>query len=184
MDTSTRQPRFLKWSLVFAIAIVANLFIGYTLSLVYKAPVYNDYCPTQQVMPDTSTQAQCVAVGGQWTPNAPVGAPNSVPAGYCDQNYTCGMKYSTAQDAYSRNVFTILISIGVLLIIAGSLVGGGSVVRTGLSFAGSLSLIVASVRYWGDAHDWLKVLILAIALAALIVLAVKKFNSHNEAVRP
>jgi hypothetical protein len=186
MEISERQPRFLKWSLIFAIAIVANLFVNYALSLGYKAPVWNDFCPNKQVN-EPLTKDACIAQGGQW--NGIVAQPASVaapgaptpPDGYCDVNYTCQTKYSDAIAGYDRNVFIVLIVVGVALIFLGSFVGGGSVLKTSLSFSGSLSVVIASIRYWGEAHDWLKVLILGAALAALIALAVKKFS---EKIRP
>ncbi len=43
------QSKVLKWSLVIGIVIVINMFFNYTLSLVYKSPVFENFCPTQQV---------------------------------------------------------------------------------------------------------------------------------------
>ncbi|MDE1874476.1 MAG: hypothetical protein KGI79_00390 [Patescibacteria group bacterium] len=184
---SARQPRFLKWSLVFAIALVANLFVNYALSLAYKAPVWNDFCHDQQIVTPPATEAACVSAGGQWTAVvAPAGQePPTVKtaSGYCNPNYTCQQALQNAQESYERNVFIILVIVGVIMIALGSFVGGGEVVKTSLSFAGSLSLVVASFRYWSSAQDWLKVVILGVALAALLWLAVKKFARTDEKVR-
>lgn len=178
METNN-QPRFLKWSLVFAIAIVSNLFINYALSVAYKSPVWNDFCPNNQVIEQITTKDQCVAKGGQWNANVAydvTGQTKPVPAGYCDPNYTCQMKYTEAQAAYDRVVFIVLVIAGVVMIALGLMLTVNGVVKTALSFSGSLSLVIASMRYWGTAHDWLKVVILGVALAALIFLAVKKFG--------
>jgi len=177
-NQNERQPRFLKWSLVLAIAIVSNLFINYALSLAYKEPTWDAFCPQQQVINPVTTEQECVSKGGQWNGNVPF-APDGKPMskGYCDPNYTCQNNYNSARDIYERNVFVTLVVLGVILIIAGVFTAGGSVLRTALSLSGSLSILIASIRYWHVAHDWLKVLILGVALAALITLAVKKFRS-------
>ena len=47
-----------------------------------------------------------------------------------------------------------------------------------LSFAGVLSFIIASMRYWTSADDLIKVIILGIALAILIFIAFKKFKDN------
>jgi hypothetical protein len=49
------------------------------------------------------------------------------------------------------------------------------VLALAFSWGGVLSLFIASLRYWSDANNILKVIILAIALGSLIWTAVKKF---------
>jgi uncharacterized membrane protein len=43
-----------------------------------------------------------------------------------------------------------------------------------------LTFIVASMRYWSLAEDWLHLVILALALGALIWLGIKKFQDIEE----
>ena len=50
------------------------------------------------------------------------------------------------------------------------------VVSLGLSLAGILSLIIGSMRYWSAMDDYLRVVILGLALAALIYIGIKKFR--------
>lgn len=188
MDNSQPRSRVLKWSLIIGITIVSNLFVNYAISLVYKAPLYEKYCPTQQVNQPVTTQEACVAKGGQWNGGSDqfyMDPTSSVPKqvliknpGYCNENYTCQKNFDTDREGYDRNIFIILTTVGVLLIIGSFLSRTNAVVSTALSFAGVLSLIIASMRYWSQANDWLKVLILGLALAALIALAVRKFKGQ------
>lgn len=187
-NQGSSQPRFLKWSLIFAIAIVSNMFINYALSLVYPAPKYDAYCPQGQVIEALKTKNDCISAGGQWNENGVYdtsmispGEKLTKPAGYCNQNYTCSNSYQEAKIAYDRNVFIVLVASGVVLIALGFIFAANSVVKMSMSLAGSLSLVVASVRYWSEAHDLLKVVILGVALASLIILAIKKFS---EKIRP
>jgi len=146
------QSKILKWSLILGIVIVANLFINYSLSLVLSEPQYNDFCPQTYTATPASDAEQTI----------------------CSNNYTA------ASNDYQAKVFTVLIVIGVLLVVASFFVKTNPVVSTALSFSGLLSIVIASMRYWSSADNWVKVIILGVALLALISLAVRKFkNSTN-----
>lgn len=180
------QSKILRWSLVLGIIIVLNLFFNYALSLVYERPVSEAFCPETQVVTIPDNQNECVTAGGQWTNNAyyerSVPVPTTVePKGYCDLQYTCRQGYQTATDTYDRNVFVILVALGALAVLAGSLFKGNEVISSGLALAGVLSFIIASMRYWSAAGNLVRVLILAIALGVLFWIAYKKFNDR---VRP
>lgn len=176
--------RLMKWSLIIGIVIVMNLFFNYAISLVYKAPDYNVYFPPTQVVSVISTEQDCLGVGGQWNaspvaktplpPEATVGLSPAGETGYCDQNFTKQQQFQAAQKQYDRLVFIILVIVGVISIVLGSMVMN-EVLALAFSWGGVLSLFIASLRYWSDANNILKVIILAIALGSLIWTAVKKF---------
>jgi hypothetical protein len=182
----TKHSRILKWSIIVGIVIVLNLFFNYALSLVYKAPEYNDFCPNEQVVNAPTTKDACVAAGGQWTENvyppevrtAPA-VPVKTPAvtGYCNPNYTCQKSFDTASKTYERNVFVALVALGIISILIAVFWNTAGIVSIALSLGGVLSILIASVRYWGQAQNVLRVLILAIALIALIWVGVKKFRA-------
>jgi hypothetical protein len=173
------QSRVLKWSLIIGLVVVINLFFGYSLSLIYKAPQYEAYCPASQVNVAPTTQAQCVAQGGQWNENGSIYGPAEAkaPAGYCDTTYTCSNNFQTAQKNYEKNVFVTLVILGALLVLIGNFLKGNTVISSGLSIAGVFSFIIASIRYWSSASDYTHVGILAIALAILFWIAYKKFKN-------
>ena len=177
------QSKVLKWSLIIGIIIVLNLFFNYALSLAYKQPTYEIFCPnTSQVVENVSAKEQCVALGGQWNENyygQPIPAEKMAPKGYCDQQFTCRADYDSAQKVYDRNVFITLVILGALCVAAGTFLKKNLVIGMALSLAGVLSFIIASMRYWTSADDLIKVIILAIALAILIWVAVRKFKNNN-----
>lgn len=165
----------MKWSLIIGIVIVMNLFFNYAISLVYKAPDYQQYFRQEQVVQNFDTQEDCVAVGGQWTAQVPFeNDKGEETKGYCDPNYTKQQQYETAMKQYDRTVFIVLVVLGVISIVVGSVLAN-AVLSLAFSWGGVLSLFIASVRYWSDANNILKVIILAIALGSLIWVAVKKF---------
>ncbi len=179
------QSKILKWSLIVGIVIVLNLFLNYSLSLIYKQPDYNAFCPSSQVNDVIENQQMCIDKGGQWNaypqdkyiPTA--SEPLSIrPVGYCDTQYTCRNNYEAANKTYQRNVFVTLVILGAIMVLIGNFMGGNEVIATGLSFGGVLSFVIASMRYWGAADDYIRVGILAIALAILFWVAYKKFRTQ------
>lgn len=177
----TGQSKVLKWSLIIGIVIVINLFFNYALSLVYKQPVYEAFCPVQQVN-EIASKDECVSQGGQWNSSNVYTAPMQVEKvqyqGYCDQQFTCRNDFEAAQKIYDRNVFITLVILGALCVAAGNFIGVNILLATALSMAGVLSFIIASMRYWGTADNLIKVIILAIALAILVWVAMKKFKDN------
>ncbi len=187
MET-TQRSKVLKWILAIAIVIVLNLFFAFAIQLGYKEPKYETFCPQQQVNRVIDNEKACVDVGGQWNdyardynyqiskPAQPVPAGTVQPTGYCNEQYTCQKNHQTALSMYNRNVFVILIILGVISLGVGYAVGASSAVSLGLSLGGVLSLIIASMRYWSDMDDMVRVIILGLALIALIWFGIKKFK--------
>ncbi|MFA6386359.1 MAG: hypothetical protein WCW04_01125 [Candidatus Paceibacterota bacterium] len=173
-----KQSNFVKISIIIAIVIVMNMFFNYAVSLVYKEPVMENYIKSTQVIEAITTKDKCIGVGGQWSENAipsPVTKGQTEVQGYCNENYTNQLNYDTARKVYEKKVFITLISLGVISLIAGGFISI-SILSIAFAWGGVLSLIIASMRYWSQADNLAKVLILAIALGILIWLAVKKFN--------
>src|SRR3989339_398113 len=177
------QSKVLKWSLIIGIVIVLNMFFNYALSLVYKQPKYEVFCPnTSQVVTIPDTQKACVDKGGQWTNDTYYGKPVIMgeiqPKGYCDLQFTCRNNFEAKQKVYDRNVFITLVLLGAICVAFGNFFKRNLVVGIALSLAGVLSFIIASMKYWSSADDLIKVIILAIALAILIWLAIKRFKDN------
>jgi hypothetical protein len=173
------QSKVLKWSVIIGIIIVVNLFVNYSISLVYKSPKFEAYCPMEQVIEPVSTQVECVDRGGQWNGNIYPAKPvvgETAPAGYCDLQYSCRQNYDSAQDIYNRNIFIALVVLGALMVLIGNYFKDNEVIENGLALGGVLSFLIASMRYWSSASDLIHVIILAIALGILFYVALKKFK--------
>jgi hypothetical protein len=177
------QSKVLKWALIIGIVIVLNLFFNYALSLVYQQPDYNEFFTEVQVVEPITVKEKCLEIGGQWTePDAryydgvkPVGELK----GWCDPDFTKRQEYEDKVKVYDRNVFITLVLLGAICVALGSFLKGNMLIGMALSMAGVLSFIIASMRYWGSADKLIKVVILAIALAILVWVAVKKFKDNQ-----
>lgn len=173
---NTKQFNFVKVSIIVAIIIVMNLLFNYAVSLVYKEPILTDFVKPSQIVESITTKANCIAVGGQWSENAtPVGKGKTEVEGYCNENYTNQLNYENARKVYEKKVFITLVIIGVLSLVSAGFIAI-SVLSVSFAWGGVLSLIIASIRYWSQADNLSKVVILALALGLLIWLAIKKFN--------
>jgi hypothetical protein len=180
METNkTTGSKVLKWTLSVALVIVVNLFFYYVIAMVYPEPKFESFCPMQPINYIDATS--CVNAGGQWQNNAyspkqvTEAVKNGEPLGWCDPNFTCNQNYTESQGIYNRNVFIVLIVLSLVVLALGLFIPL-EVLALGFSWSGIVSLIIASGRYWSDADNWMRVIILAIALAILIWFAVKKFK--------
>lgn len=184
MQLMNNNP-IIRWTLAIAIVIVLNLFFNFAIKLVYDAPTYEKYCPQKQVTIQPTNQQACVDQGGAWTDNGfrnqpvPVIIDASSPKveGYCDLNFTCQKEFNTANQIYNRNVFVVLVILGIISFGVGFWLMAYSAVSTGLSLGGVLSFLVGTIRYWSDMDDYLRVIILGLALLALIWLGIKKLKN-------
>ncbi|MEI6316349.1 MAG: hypothetical protein WCO65_01315 [bacterium] len=172
---SKMKGGFVRTAIIIAIVIVLNLFFNYTISLVYKAPQYDDYIKPTQVVTQINNKDDCLNVGGQWTDSYVPNQKADMPTGYCDANYTHQLQYNAAVKSYDRSVFIILVVFGIISLALGAFFVN-QILAPAFSWGGVLSLLVASVRYWSDANNLFKVIILAMALGILIWVAIKKFG--------
>ncbi len=187
MNTLFATSRFLKLGFGLAIILILNLFFIFSTQLVYKEPQYDTFCGNPQVRIIPQTKDECLEVGGQWTddqfiqkgiPRSAIDGPTIEVAreGYCDADFTCRQTYDDARKLYERNFFIILVVLGTLTLIVSFVVRTIEVIAPSLAFGGVLSLFIASVRYWSEMQDYLRVVILGLALVALIGLGVRWFN--------
>jgi hypothetical protein len=183
-QNQTVEPKkysaIIKWALIIGIVIVINLFINYAISMVYESPKYENYCKQEQVISPVTNQDACVAQGGQWDANyygKPLMENETLPAGYCNLQFTCNNEYEAVRKVYERNIFVALVTLGIILVAGSFALAFNWILSVSSAMAGILSIIIASMRYWGEADNWLRVIILFIALCALIYFAVRKFKN-------
>lgn len=176
-NTSTRGKGVLKWALTLGIVIVLNLFFSVAIQTAYPEPEYQDFCTPRQVNKAPENEASCIAAGGQWNEFAkPFPQDGPQREGFCNLDFTCSQDFDDARENYTRNVFVALIVLGALSVLGGFILRYSPAVSAGLSYGGVLSFIIASIRYWGEAGDLVRLSIVGLALVALIAVGMKKFK--------
>ena len=185
------MPKTKEVILTLAIVVVLNLFINYGVYTFYKPPALDKFCPielNQKAYPDKQS---CDAVEGRWfennvqtdyegrpiliKPESPDGKTNV--SGWCDPMAKCRESFDSASGVYNRNVFVMLVITGLISLGLGFAITKSSAVANGFLGGGLLSLIVGTIRYWSDMNDYLRFIILGIALAILIYLGYKKIKN-------
>lgn len=187
-----RTSNLLRWAFGIAIVLILNLFFVVSTQLVSEKPEYNDFCIDKQVRIIPQNQDECVELGGQWTEDRfiqkglPTRVPGEIPVikeevkGYCNTDFTCRGEYTDARKVYERNFFVTLVILGTLTLIVSFIFRSLAVVAPALATGGVLAYLIASIRYWSDMSDYLRVIVLGIALITLIFVGVKKFQKAEE----
>lgn len=170
-----------KTILSVSIAIILLLFVIYGISTFYVVPKYDDFCDYSKPVQQVDTQEDCEALDGRWTDYAEGPAPRKVgaediPEGWCDFNYYCSRDYDAVKEPYNRNVFIIAVVFGLVAVLTGGILLKLESVSTGIMGGGALTIIYGILRYWGDAEDWFRFIILGIVLVILIWLGYKKLE--------
>jgi hypothetical protein len=191
-QTPKKRINFKKIILVFGIIIVLNLFFNYGVATFYDEPKYDDFCKPELSSKVYNLEEECRNSGGMWLANQSFYAEDSSrsmpvpqpvvkdikePRGWCDVQYSCRKNFENALEFYNRNVFIVLIIAGVISIVAGFMIGQSEAVSLGLSFGGLLSLIIGTIKYWSDMDDYLRFIILGVALIILVYMGIKKFRN-------
>ncbi len=142
-----------------AIAILFALFIGYGIE-VFHPISYPDE------LYRFTTQESCVQAGGMWQDYAEP-EPVNGPRGYCQTPPDKDYAYQQASQQHDKIVFIVSLIAGVIGIVVGVLLQKESI-GPGFIGGGILLILYGSIRYWPHASDWLKFVLLGIALAVVV----------------
>lgn len=181
-----------KIAMILAITVLLPLFVGLFTDAVYIEPTYEDYCNNsnnyypEKVMPITSTNC---------TYNYDKQIDSCYRSeGYPEFNYTdtgcqiydscnyCQKYLNDAQQVYNRNIFFILLPIGLLIIILG-LYLLVDYMGAGLMFAGLIIMFYATMRYFSDMSKALQAIVILVELLVIMWIGYKKISEeHNNKI--
>lgn len=177
--TNSKHPKFVRWALMLGIVVVLNIFFIVLVQLALPAPDYATYCPMSN-QPAPMNAATCDAAGGTWTdygmPTPDGSTKPAAPSGYCDTTTKCQVPYQAASDTHSLYAFALMVGLGILALVIGLTPLGSSIVSSGLSYGGVLAFVIGSASYWGTAGNWIRLLIAAIGLGALLYIGWLRFK--------
>lgn len=160
-----KNINFKKLILVLGIIIVLNLFFNYGIKTFYNEPKYDDYCQSEYLMRKPIPSEPAFELQQQID---------------YEKQRECQEKYDKDNDFYKRNVFIVWIVAGVVSLVLGFSIAMSEAVSLGLSFGGLVSLIVGTLGYWSAMNDYLRFIILGIALAILVWIGIKKLKDSHE----
>ena len=178
------KSRFNIKNLILGI-IIAFVFLFFSVhgsKLAYTEPKYEDFCNYSYYQyPEKTRIINCtekpeVVIKTQDCYNKRGNAIPVYDENGCQKNITCDYcqkEYDKADEKYSRGLFLISIIFGVFVIAISALLVSVNSVSSGLMFGSLMFIIYGSARYWRFMNDWLRFIILGIALVVLIYVGYK-----------
>ncbi len=166
--------------LALIIAIVLCAFVIYLIQAIHPSPKWEDYCG-KIIAPQLSqnqemTKELCESNTGTWTPQEIQCVKAPCPQGYCDFYTECNNSFQKVQDKYNLVVFIVAVIVGLIAVFLGIVLHLTSV-SSGLMLGGAFLIFYGTITYWYKLTNWIRVIILGIALVILIWLGYKKLKS-------
>jgi hypothetical protein len=175
-------------AMVIAITALLPLFIGLFIDAVYPEPQYSAFCndsyyggsyPMKAIPASVNCtyvsdpkQDQCYRDGGQPEYN------------YTDDGCShfsscnmCSKYYDTARQEYNRNIFFMLLPLGLAIVILGIYLTV-DYIGAGLMFAGLIVMFYATIRYFSDMSKILRAVIVLIEFLLIMWIGYKKIREE------
>jgi hypothetical protein len=150
------------------IAIVLSAFVIYFLNSIYPNPRYDDFCGQNERLYEKPTvhenQTICEEYGGIWK------------NGWCDYTHECMQEYEKAREAHDLVALIVSTIAGITALTMGIILALPSV-SSGLMLGGTFLIIFGTGSYWQYFNNWIRTIILGIALTILIWLGYKKLQN-------
>jgi hypothetical protein len=192
-----------KVAMAIAIVVLLPLFVGLFTDAVYEEPKYEDYCVNDygkyaypahpQTMTDSSDSkintSHCKDTSDLYMTSEVQKCYNErgIPEfGYdedgCQKfelcNY-CSKEFDDARQKYNRNIFFILLPLGLLIIILGIYLAV-DYLGAGLMFAGLIVMFYATLRYFSDMSKILRAVVILIELLVILWIGYKKIEHRTD----
>lgn len=176
-------------AMVLAVTVLLPLFVGLFVDAAYAEPKYEKYCNDsfygeKYSYPATAVSANCSYV------NNPAQDKCYRDGGIARFNYTsdgcsyyescdmCSKEFNTAQQTYNRNIFFILLPVGLAVVIIGIFLLV-DYIGAGLMFAGLIIMFYATFRYFSDMSKVLRALVILAELLIILWIGYKKIEENR-----
>lgn len=174
--------------IIIGIAVLFTLFITLSIEAFYTSPKYDDFCNPQtqaklyrepypaKIPPTNCTDIYSTDQRVQSCYNQkgnPIFDYDSIGCQVYKECDYCQRDYDDARKIHDRNIFLITAPLGLIAIIFG-LYFGIDFIGSGFMFGGIATLFYGTVRYFGEANKYLRVLIILIELLIVVWIGYKK----------
>jgi hypothetical protein len=164
-------------NVVFGIGIAIILFIVVTLGVqvIYKAPVYEDFCNNSYynqpvaiydstICPNNMTVSDC---------NALVKEKQTTFDKQNEYYDVCSKKFQDADKVYGKNIFIINNIAGIILVVASLFLFSMVNIAAGTAFSGLALIFWGFARGWQGTGDVLKFIVALIVAGLFVTFAVR-----------
>lgn len=165
---------------IFVIAILFTILINVSIDAFYPQPEYGDFCrdnypkamPLQPEQCAEVTPIDCARGETSYRYNTR-GCPTEA---YCE---TCHENLEQAQEKYSIVVFIVSAITGLIALVVGMNLPKSFVnewIGSGFLLGGLLTILVGTIRYFGDMGRYVRPVVILFELTLVIYLAYKKLR--------
>jgi hypothetical protein len=179
-----------KVAMILAITVLLPLFVGLFTDAVYLEPKYENYCnntyyDSPKMIPATPVNCTDIYANPEVQKcSNEKGMPEfRYDSNNCQQfkscNY-CNVGFDTARQKYNRNIFFVLLPVGLIVVILG-LYLIVDYLGAGLMFAGLIIMFYATMRYFSDMSKILRALVILVELLVIMWIGYKKIDEHSKA---
>jgi hypothetical protein len=143
------------------IGVVLLMFLVFGTKLIYDSPEYDDYCDYSKIYETNDSAIQ-----------------NKL-------SQECTSNYDTANEDYSKKMFILSLIVGVFIIVGSAVFVNINSISGGLMLGSLMFLIYGTGSYWRYMNDWLRFIVLGVALGILIYVGYwlsKKGNKNKKRV--
>lgn len=177
-----------KVAMILAITVLLPLFVGLFTDAVYLEPKYENYCnntfydypKTAPAIPVNCTDyyndqnvQKCYNEKGLPEFNYDTNGCQK----FKSCNY-CSVEFNTAQQKYNRNIFFVLLPVGLIVVVLG-LYLLIDYLGAGLMFAGLVIMFYATMRYFSDMSKTLRALVILAELLVIMWIGYKKIDDNR-----
>lgn len=177
-----------KVAMILAITVLLPLFVGLFTDAVYLEPKNEDYCNNTyydypKVIPTAPTNCTDVYAdlkvqecnNARGMPEFKYGASGCQEFKSC--NY-CNLAFDTARQKYNRNIFFVLLPLGLIIVILGIYLAV-DYLGAGLMFAGLIVMFYATFRYFSDMSKTLRALVILVELLVIMWIGYMKIEKKS-----
>lgn len=166
----------LKWFIIIGITIVTNILFNYSISVYFEKPVFENICPSENIINLNSDQETCQLQNGEWLEKET----KEQKIDYCSNYKNCLNEFEKTANKFEQKIFFVLIILGILLLII-SLIVKIPTLSIAFSLTAVVNFIFASIRYWEYSDDLTRISILIVTLLTLILIAITRYiHSKND----
>lgn len=174
-----------KVAMIIGISILLPTFIILFMQAIYSEPKYEDYCKYNYYDMPKMMPANCSYNYGQGYADClnQSGEPRFKYDEYGCQVFDncsfCNLEYQKDREVYNRNVFFILMPLGLLIVILG-IYFSIDYLGAGFMFSGLITMFYSTLTYFSDMSKIVRALVILVELLVILWIGYKKIDKKKK----
>lgn len=174
-----------KAAMMIGISVLLPLFIILFMQAVYTEPKYEDYCNNSYYDVPLKPADNCSYNYGQGYADClnQRGQPDfkydNDGCQVFDKCNFCNLEFEKNREVYNRNVFFMLMPLGLLIVILGIFLTV-DYLGAGFMFSGLIVMFYSTLRYFSDMSKILRALVILVELLIILWIGYKKIDKKKK----